>query len=72
MIKNGSSRTGLDQVSGYIKEKLEQKQKIDEKIEQSNNVLQSKNVNIETINEYIRLNEKLMGIMYLFMILTNF
>jgi hypothetical protein len=49
----------LDQVSGYIREKLEQKQKIDEEIKQANYVLQSKNVKIETINEHIRLNEKL-------------
>jgi hypothetical protein len=49
----------LDQVSGYIREKLQEKQTIDEQIKQANDVLQSKNVNIETINEYIRLNEKL-------------
>jgi wobble nucleotide-excising tRNase len=46
-------------VSGYIKEKLDQKKKIDEEIKQANEVLQSKNVNIETINEHIRLSEKL-------------
>jgi hypothetical protein len=49
----------LDQLSGYIKEKLQEKQKIDEEIKQANGVLQSKNVNIETLNEYIRLSEKL-------------
>jgi hypothetical protein len=49
----------LDQVSGYIKEKLEEKQKIDEEIKQANVVLQSKNIDIETISEYIILNEKL-------------
>jgi hypothetical protein len=47
----------LDQVSGYIREILEGKQKIDEEIKQANDVIQSKNVNIETINEHIRLNE---------------
>src|SRR5919202_5865712 len=46
-------------VSNYIREKLEQKQKIDEAIKEANGVLQSKNVDIETINEYVRLNEKL-------------
>jgi hypothetical protein len=46
-------------VSGYIKEKLEEKQKIDEEIKQANDVLQSKNVSIEAINEHIQLNEKL-------------
>ncbi len=49
----------LDQVPNYIKEKLEQKQKIDDDIRQADAVLQSKNVNIETINEHIRLHEKL-------------
>jgi hypothetical protein len=46
-------------VSGYIKEKLEQKQKIDDDIQQADAVLQSKNVSIETINEHMKLNEKL-------------
>jgi hypothetical protein len=49
----------LDQVSGYIKEKLEEKKKIDEQIKESNDILQSKNVNIEAINEHIQLKEEL-------------
>jgi hypothetical protein len=49
----------LDQVSSYIKEKLEEKQKIDEQIRQADATLQSKNVNIEAINEHIQLNEEL-------------
>jgi hypothetical protein len=49
----------LDQVSGYIREKLEQKQKIDDDIQQTDAILQSKNVNIEAINEHIQLNQKL-------------
>jgi hypothetical protein len=49
----------LDQVPVYIKEKLEEKQKIDEEIKQANDVLHSKNIDIETIDEYIILNEKL-------------
>jgi hypothetical protein len=49
----------LDQVPGYVGEKLQEKQKIDEDIKQANDVLQSKNVNIETIDEYIRVSEKL-------------
>jgi len=48
-----------DQVPNYIKEKLEQKQKIDDDIQQADAVLQSKNVSIETISEHFRLNEKL-------------
>jgi hypothetical protein len=49
----------LDQVSEYIKEKLQEKQKIEEEIKQADALLQSKNVNIEAINEHIQLNEKL-------------
>ena len=37
----------LDQVSEYIKEKLQEKQKIDEAIKEAGAVLQSKNVSIE-------------------------
>jgi hypothetical protein len=48
-----------DQVPNYIKEKLEQKKCIDDEIQQADGVLQSKNVSIETINEYQKLNEKL-------------
>jgi DNA-binding transcriptional MerR regulator len=49
----------LDHVSGYIREKLEEKQKIDEQIKEADNVPQSKNVSIEAINEHLQLNEKL-------------
>jgi hypothetical protein len=49
----------LDQVPNYIKEKLEEKKKIDEQITQADATLQSKNVNIEAINEHIQLNEEL-------------
>src|ERR687888_1678868 len=54
-----SESVSPDQLPDYIREKLEQKQKIDEEIKQANDVLQSKNVDIETINEYVRLSEKL-------------
>jgi hypothetical protein len=37
----------LDQVSSYIKEKLEEKQKIDEQIKEADAILQSKNVSID-------------------------
>ena len=47
------------EVSSYIKQKLEDKQKIDEQIKQADAVLQSKNMSIETINEHVKLNEKL-------------
>jgi hypothetical protein len=46
-------------VSGYTKEKLEEKQKIDEQIKESDTVLQSKNVSIQAITEHLQLNEKL-------------
>jgi hypothetical protein len=38
----------LDQVPGYIKKKLEDKQKIDEQIKETDAILQSKNVSMET------------------------
>jgi hypothetical protein len=49
----------LDQVPGYIKEKIAEKEKIDEQIKEADATLQSKNVNIQAINEHLQLNEKL-------------
>jgi hypothetical protein len=49
-----------DQVPGYIGERLQEKQKIDEQIKEADATLQSKNVSIEAINEHIQLNEELM------------
>jgi hypothetical protein len=49
----------LDQVPRYIERKLEEKQKIDEEIKEADATLQSKNVNIQAINEHLALNEKL-------------
>src|ERR687886_300441 len=49
----------LDQIPDYIKQKLEEKQKIDEEIKQADAILQSKNVSIQTINEYIQLKKEL-------------
>jgi hypothetical protein len=46
-------------VSGYIKQKLQEKQKVDEQIKEVDAILQSKNVSIEAINEHIRLKEEL-------------
>jgi hypothetical protein len=48
-----------DQLPNYIKEKYEQKKKIDEEIQQVDAALQSKNVAIEAIDEHIKLNEEL-------------
>jgi vacuolar-type H+-ATPase subunit I/STV1 len=49
----------LDQVTGYIRRKLEDKQKIDEAIKEADTILQTKNVSIEAIDEHIRLKEEL-------------
>jgi hypothetical protein len=49
----------LDQISSYIEKKLEEKQRIDEQIKEADTTLQSKNANIEAINEHIQLNEEL-------------
>jgi hypothetical protein len=49
----------LDQVSGYIKEKLEEKQKIDECVREADATLQSKSVTIEAIGEHLKLKEEL-------------
>jgi hypothetical protein len=49
----------LNQVSAYIGKKLEEKQKLDEDVNQADAILESKNVSIEAINEHIQLNEQL-------------
>ncbi|MFL6456125.1 MAG: hypothetical protein ACJ71G_04050 [Nitrososphaeraceae archaeon] len=49
----------LDQVSGYINEKLQEKQKIVEQIKEADSTLQSKNVTVKAINQHIKLNEEL-------------
>ena len=49
----------LDEIPSYIERKLEEKQKIDEEIKEADSILQTKNVNIEAINEHIQLNERL-------------
>ena len=46
-------------MSGYIKERLEEKKKIEEDIKAAESVLQSKNMSIESINEHIKLSEEL-------------
>jgi DNA-binding transcriptional MerR regulator len=42
----------LEHVPDYVKEKLEEKQKIDQDIKEANDVLQTKNANIEAIHEH--------------------
>ncbi len=58
----------LDQVPNYIKQKLEEKKKIDDQIKEADAILQSKNVSIETINEHVKLNQKLNEYNFLFRI----
>ncbi|MFL6456689.1 MAG: hypothetical protein ACJ71G_06950 [Nitrososphaeraceae archaeon] len=49
----------LHQVPGYIGEKLQEKQKIDEQIKEADAILQSNDVSIEAINEHIHLKQEL-------------
>ena len=46
-----------DQLPDYIKQKLEAKQKIDEEILQADALLQTKNVKVKAINDYIKLSQ---------------
>ena len=48
-----------EEVTGLIKQKLEEKQRLEEQIQEAGAILQSKNVDIETINEFVRLKEHL-------------
>jgi uncharacterized protein (UPF0335 family) len=49
----------LDQIPSHIERKLEEKQNIDEQIKEADETLQSKNLNIQAINEHLALNQKL-------------
>jgi hypothetical protein len=51
--------TPLNEVPTYIKQRLEEKQKIDQEIKDANDILQNKTVTIEAINEHIQLKEEL-------------
>ena len=54
-----SESVSPDQLPNYIKQKLEEKQKIDEEIQQADVALQSKNISVEAINEHLKLSEEL-------------
>ena len=54
-----SESVSPDQLPDYVKQKLEEKKKIDEEIKEADSILQSKNVNIQAMNEHLALNEKL-------------
>jgi DNA-binding transcriptional MerR regulator len=49
----------VQEIPEYIGKKLDENQKIDEQIKEADGTLQRKNVNIESINEHLQLNEKL-------------
>jgi hypothetical protein len=48
-----------DELPNYVKQKLEQKKKIDDDIQQADAVLQRKNVTLEAINQHLKLSEEL-------------
>ena len=48
-----------DQLPNYIKQKVEEKQKIDEQIQEVDAILQTKNVKAKAINERVKLTKKL-------------
>ena len=49
----------LDEISDFVKRKIEEKKKIEHELRETDSILQSKNVSIQAINEHIQLNEKL-------------
>ena len=49
----------LVDIPNHLKEKLEQKQRLEEQIQEAGAILQSKNVDIETLREYKQLEERL-------------
>jgi hypothetical protein len=49
----------VQEVPNHIRQKLEEKGKIDQEIKEADAVLQSKNVSIEIINQHIQLNAEL-------------
>jgi hypothetical protein len=48
-----------DQLPNYVRQKLEEKQRIDGQVKEADAILQSKNVSIEAIKEHIRLKDEL-------------
>ena len=59
MTYQRSSQFALEHVPDYVKQKLEEKQKIDQEIKEANDALQTKNATIEAVDEYLRLKEAL-------------
>ncbi len=54
-----SQSVSPEQLQNYVKEKYEQKKEIVHDIQQADAILQSKNVTIEAINEYLKLSDEL-------------
>lgn len=49
----------LEELEGYIKQKEEEKQRLEEEIQKAGAILEGKNLHIQTINEYKQLEEEL-------------
>ncbi|MFL6419251.1 MAG: hypothetical protein ACJ71P_07545 [Nitrososphaeraceae archaeon] len=49
----------LDQVPDFVKQKIEEKKRIEEELREADTLLQNKNVRLEAIDEHIKLNEEL-------------
>jgi hypothetical protein len=49
----------LDQISDFVKRKIDEMKRIQEELKEADTLLQSKNASIETINQHIQLNEEL-------------
>jgi hypothetical protein len=49
----------LDQISDFVKRKIEEMKKIEEEVREADTLLQNKNVRLEAIGEHIKLNEEL-------------
>ena len=49
----------LNMMAGYIKQQMEKQQRLDEEIQESETMLQSKNIDIQTLNNYKKLEQQL-------------
>ncbi|MFL6326166.1 MAG: hypothetical protein ACJ71I_01620, partial [Nitrososphaeraceae archaeon] len=62
----------VHELPSYIKEKLQEKQKIDEEIKDANDTLQNTSVTVEAVNEHLKLKEQLDKHGYQHKTLTSF
>jgi translation initiation factor IF-3 len=49
----------LDQMSDFVKQKIEEKKKIEEELREADTLLQNKNVRLQAIDEHLKLKEQL-------------